>query len=154
MPLRDKEWERAIEKHLLAEGWDVWRALQVKVKRGPMWLNLRADLWGCIDIAAMHPERSFLFVQATTSKGVNERRRKIETHKWPVKRAKVTFLRVVVSPDYVDGLDQRYRVEIWEARAQRSMADSRKWEYGARIHQYHPLTKDWTVAPDIVPIAK
>ena len=36
MPLRDKEWERAIERHLIDQGWDTWRALQVKVKRGPM----------------------------------------------------------------------------------------------------------------------
>ena len=82
MALKDKEWERAIERHLIDQGWDTWRALQVKVKRGPMWLNLRADLWECIDIAAMRFD-GFLFVQATTTKGVNERRRKIESHRWP-----------------------------------------------------------------------
>ncbi len=138
--MKDKEWERAIEKHLITEGNevqpkdDVWRALQIKVKRGPLWLNLRADLWGCIDIAAMN-EGGFLFIQACTTSGVAKHRRKIETHRWP--------------------LSGGYCVEIWEARMQRSLADRRKWEHVARIHRLTGLTmEEWHVLPEVVRVEK
>jgi len=167
--VKDKEWERAIEKFLIENGWDTWRALQVKVNRGPMWLNLRADLWGCIDIAAMHPERGFLFVQATTTKGVNERRRKIETHGWPILNLDFSAPLEGLTPEEVEVVTRwwreywteakiriiggYYKVQVWESRARRSMADSRKWEYGARVHTYIPFTKEWKVAADVIPIA-
>ncbi len=161
--MRDKEWERAIERHLQYEKWalfdpDIWRALQVKVKRGPMWLNLRADLWGCIDIAAMHPEKGFLFIQATTSAGVNERRRKIEVHGWP-KLPDVLLTKGLLShgmdpSGYYDYLEAFYRVEIWESRAQRSLADSRRWEYAARVHRYHVAQHEWEVLGQVIPIRR
>lgn len=139
MTLKDKEWERAIERYLIDQGWDTWRALQVKVKRGPMWLNLRADLWECIDIAAMKPD-GFLFVQATTTKGVNERRRKIESHRWPVDKT-------------MDHASLHYRVQIWESRAFRDPVDRRTWKYGARIHDFKPMFASWEVLPTFTAIS-
>lgn len=181
--MKDKEWERAIERHLLYEKWalfdtDIWRALQVKVKRGPMWLNLRADLWGCVDIAAMHPEKGFLFIQATTPAGVNERRRKIEVHGWPQLPRLVTDLYqgriLLVSSEFsferVQNEDDElwmpkerfesalleafYRVEIWESRVQRDMADARRFTYAARVHRYHVAQHEWEVLGQVIPIRR
>jgi hypothetical protein len=108
---------------------DVWRAIMAKVKRGPIYLTLRGDIWGCVDIAAMN-DAGFLFIQACTTAGVSAHRRKVEAHRWP----------------RMGG----YEIEIWESRKRRSLADGNKWEYAARIHRWIPWHKMWVVEKDAV----
>ena len=90
----------------------------------------------------------FLFVQATTTKGVNERRRKIEQHPWPIAdRGSVGDPMLLADPG------RFYRVQIWESRAYRDPVDRRTWRYGARIHNFNPTFASWEVLPTFTAIS-
>lgn len=169
--MKDKEWEKAIVAHLRKEGWgalaedpkladnstDVWQTITTKRNVGrpgrELWIVLRADLWGCIDIAAMSSLRGFLFIQACTTAGVSERRRKIEAHGWPLLGSAYSEVWGALGrEDPREGGRIVYRVQIWEARARRRLADARAWDYAARVHDYDPVTGSWNVLPDHIPI--
>ncbi|MGI9335763.1 MAG: hypothetical protein ACR2RL_21665 [Gammaproteobacteria bacterium] len=97
-------------KLLRAEGFEVG----VVEKRVP-YRNITQDLWGCMDIAAVHPTVGVLFVQVTSTGNMASRRKKLATN--PV----VGWLRDVYGAGVVElhgwgKFGARGKRKLWQCR--------------------------------------
>ncbi len=127
--LKASDAEKAAEAHLRRQGWTVHRARAMTVHPKPgVFFALSHDVWGAIDLVAMHPDHGFLFVQVTTAQtpdgrptGVTNRKRKVEALPWPIPRS-------------------RYQVQVWGSRTTQGSRFFRVWDYD-------PEAKAWSMFP-------
>ena len=140
------EAEKIAKAFLETQGWTVHRATPQLVSPRPgTFFVLTHDVWGAIDLAAMHPARGFLFVQVTSARAesgthgflanVRTRRKKVEALPWP------TF------PVYAEA--NVYRVQVWALRAiKRGRLVSRYFQ----IWDFDVQAKTWKLLPDRIAI--
>jgi Holliday junction resolvase-like predicted endonuclease len=68
--------EKRCADELKAQGYHIWKTVRVKFQD--------LDLWGCFDVAALHPQgEHILFVQCKSERVDNEMRDKIRALKMP-----------------------------------------------------------------------
>lgn len=157
IPLKGNKAENVAKKILESEGWVVHRAVpityMVKRKDGKEeWRRQSNDLWGCIDLLAMHPKKGYRAIQVTTQKQTTKRRRKIEALPWPY-------------------LEPFVYIEVWETRAE---WEGRRGRHYYRVHRFNPIAKDlvddlskkvemhpkaralylWDVLPDVIEVPR
>jgi len=143
--------EKIAKEYLESQGWLVHRAVPQLVQPRPgTFFVLTHDVWGVIDLAGMHPQHGFLFVQVTSAKyeggtrgllaNVRTRRRKVEALPWP-------------TWDWVDeGGDVRtiYRVQVWALRnVQRGRLVSRYFQ----VWDYDVEGRAWTLLPERIHVS-
>ena len=154
-PLKGGAAEKAAEDWLTSQGWKVHRARATAVKLPDgRWFVHSHDTWGAIDLAAMHPERGFLFVQVATVTGqpgaldfgnVAKRRKKVEALPWP----KPSWERMG------NGFESRtrnrsmlYQVQVWGARTIRR--GSTQAQRFFQVWDLDIATMSWKLLPDKV----
>lgn len=153
-PLKGSVAEKAAEAYLTADGWTVHRARAVMVNPAPgKFFVFSHDLWGAIDLAGIHPQRGFLFVQVATITGktgsldyanVAKRRKKIEALPWPPQMA------IVHQSGDAVGIAPLYRVAVWGARNQRIGRLAARW---FQIWDYDVDRRLWALQPQRIAIS-
>jgi len=143
--------ERVAQRILESDGWTVHRAIKVTYQDSKgNWRSRRTDIWGAIDILAMHPVKGYKAIQIGTQEGRRVRRRKVERLPWP-------YLEPFVTIDY------------WETRAE---WEGRRARHYFRVHRYDPHAKEiiekdksrwnpraralylWKVLPDLIEVPR
>ena len=95
-------YEDAIRKYLESLGYTVDKARAtrkqlfgprgpIRDKKGnPVYVSSRNDFFGCVDLIALHPQKSYtLFIQATKDRGVSRKQSKLETVDWNLRHHRV-----------------------------------------------------------------
>lgn len=153
-PLKGSVAEKAAEAYLKADGWTVHRARAVMVNPAPgKFFVFSHDLWGAIDLAGIHPQRGFLFVQVATIGGktgsldygnVAKRRHKVEALPWPPQMA------IVHATGNGVGIDPPYRVQVWGGRNQKRGRVVARW---FQVWDYDVDRRLWTQQPQRIAIS-
>lgn len=143
--MKGKDAERAFRRIMEADGWIVHQATAATVRRGPLFITNSNDLWNCVDLAGVHPEKGFHFVQVTGGGSVSARKKKIMAVRWPLALLGHPNVRPASFPDVL-------RISIAEARTRRDDLDPRRVKHLFRVHELQ-ADGSW-VASEIVEVGQ
>lgn len=138
--MKGRDFEKAVQARLEQQGWVVHRALPNTGRRGLVFYTNSNDLFGCIDLVAVHPERGLWWIQCGTVSHISSKRKDVEEVPWPkamLDGAGSTRLRVSVfeAAERPDDLNRRRKVHLARVHDLRSNG---MWET-TMVLQVHPL---------------
>jgi hypothetical protein len=89
--------QNKVEQILTKQGYIVHNqkpvAKPIPTGRGLIWVSQRNDIFGCIDIIAMHPSKKIKFIQVTADTGVKRKGNELDKINWNKRHAEIELWR-------------------------------------------------------------